>query len=423
MGPFAQARGVLVSQRSESGGDLLDRLRALAARREEFGTEAACPGDTTIDKVLSASEVVIRGRRTLMLGSNNYLGLTFHPEVRAAAHDALDRYGIGTTGSRAANGTLAIHTALERELASHFGKRHAIIFTTGYQANLSVIAGVCQTGNVVLVDADSHASIFDGARLSGATTIVFHHNAPEDLARKLARLPRGKRDRLVVVEGVYSVRGDVAPLKEIVALCREYGAYLLVDEAHSFGAYGMRGLGLAESEGVLDDVDFVVGTFSKALGGVGGFCVSNRPELESLRFLARSYVFTASSSAAMIEGVRVALRVIARDASLRDRLWENTRRLRAGLQAFGCPVGQSESPIVSIQVGNELVAITLWQRLLDAGIYVNIMVPPACPPDACLLRASCSAAHTAEEIDRAAAVISRVVREADVEHAAGTERD
>ena len=423
MGPSAQARGVLVSQRSESGGDLLDRLRALAARREEFGTEAACPGDTTIDKVLSASEVVIRGRRTLMLGSNNYLGLTFHPEVRAAAHDALDRYGIGTTGSRAANGTLAIHTALERELASHFGKRHAIIFTTGYQANLSVIAGVCQTGNVVLVDADSHASIFDGARLSGATTIVFHHNAPEDLARKLARLPRGKRDRLVVVEGVYSVRGDVAPLKEIVALCREYGAYLLVDEAHSFGAYGMRGLGLAESEGVLDDVDFVVGTFSKALGGVGGFCVSNRPELESLRFLARSYVFTASSSAAMIEGVRVALRVIARDASLRDRLWENTRRLRAGLQAFGCPVGQSESPIVSIQVGNELVAITLWQRLLDAGIYVNIMVPPACPPDACLLRASCSAAHTAEEIDRAAAVISRVVREADVEHAAGTESD
>ena len=414
---------MLVSQRSVSGGDLLDRLRALAVRREEFGAEAACPGDTSIDEVLSASEVVIRGRRTLMLGSNNYLGLTFHPEVRAAAHDAVDRFGIGTTGSRAANGTLAIHTALERELASHFGKRHAIIFTTGYQANLSVIAGVCQAGNALLVDADSHASIFDGARLSGATTIVFHHNASEDLARKLARLPSGKRDRLVVVEGVYSVRGDVAPLKEIVALCREYGAYLLVDEAHSFGAYGMRGLGLAEAEGILDDVDFVVGTFSKALGGVGGFCVSNWPELESLRFLARSYVFTASSSAAMIQGVRVALRVIARDPSLRERLWENTRRLRARLQAFGCPVGQSESPIVSIPIGNELAAITFWQRLLEAGIYVNIMLPPACPPDACLLRASCSAAHTAEQIDRAAAVISRVVREADVKHAAGTGSD
>jgi len=412
-----------VSQRSLSGGDLLDKLRVIAARRAEFGTEAACPGDTTVDEVLSASEVVIRGRRTLMLGSNNYLGLTFHPEVRAAARDAVDRYGIGTTGSRAANGSLAIHTSLERDLADHFGKRHAIIFTTGYQANLSIIAGVCQTGNVLLVDADSHASIFDGARLSGATTIVFHHNAPEDLARKMARLPSGKRDRLVVVEGVYSVRGDVAPLKEIVAVCREYGAYLLVDEAHSFGAYGARGLGLAESEGVLDDVDFVVGTFSKALGGVGGFCVSNRSELEGLRFLARSYVFTASGSAAMIEGVRAALRVIARDSSLRERLWENTRRLRAGLQALGGTVGQIESPIVSIPVGNELAAITLWQRLLEAGIYVNIMLPPACPPDACLLRASCSAAHTAGEIDHAAAVISRVVREADVHHAASTESD
>ena len=412
-----------MSQRGLSGGDLLDKLRVIAARRAEFGTEAACPGDTTVDEVLSASEVVIRGRRTLMLGSNNYLGLTFHPEVRAAARDAVDRYGIGTTGSRAANGSLAIHTSLERDLADHFGKRHAIIFTTGYQANLSVIAGVCQTGNVLLVDADSHASIFDGARLSGATTIVFHHNAPEDLARKMARLPRGKRDRLVVVEGVYSVRGDLAPLKEIVAVCREYAAYLLVDEAHSFGAYGARGLGLAESEGVLDDVDFVVGTFSKALGGVGGFCVSNRPELEGLRFLARSYVFTASGSAAMIEGVRAALRVIARDSSLRERLWENTRRLRAGLLALGGTVGQIESPIVSIPVGNEQAAITLWQRLLEAGIYVNIMLPPACPPDACLLRASCSAAHTDGEIDHAAAVISRVVREADVHHAASTESD
>ena len=412
-----------MSQRDLSGGDLLDKLRVIAARRAEFGTEAACPGDTTVDEVLSASQVVIRGRRTLMLGSNNYLGLTFHPEVRAAARDAVDRYGIGTTGSRAANGSLAIHTSLERDLADHFGKRHAIIFTTGYQANLSVIAGVCQTGNVLLVDADSHASIFDGARLSGATTIVFHHNAPEDLARKMARLPRGKRDRLVVVEGVYSVRGDLAPLKEIVAVCREYAAYLLVDEAHSFGAYGARGLGLAESEGVLDDVDFVVGTFSKALGGVGGFCVSNRPELEGLRFLARSYVFTASGSAAMIEGVRAALRVIARDSSLRERLWENTRRLRAGLLALGGTVGQIESPIVSIPVGNEQAAITLWQRLLEAGIYVNIMLPPACPPDACLLRASCSAAHTDGEIDHAAAVISRVVREADVHHAASTESD
>ena len=405
--------------RGASGADLLDKLRALAARRVEVDADAPFPGDTTIDEVINASEVVIRGRRTLMLGSNNYLGLTFHPEVRAAARDAIDRWGAGTTGSRVANGTLAIHTALERELATHFGKRHAVIFTTGYQANLSVVAGLCRTGDVAIVDADSHASIYDAARLSGATTIAFRHNSPDDLARKLARLPSGRRDRLVVVEGVYSVRGDAAPLKEISAVCREHGAYLMVDEAHAFGAYGARGLGLAESEGVLDAVDFIVGTFSKALGNVGGFCVSDQPELDSLRYLARSYIFTASGSPATVASVRAALRVIANDPSLRERLWANTRRLRARLEAGGCPVEPVESPIVSIPVGDELAAVTLWQRLLDAGVYVNVMLPPACPHGSCLLRASCSAAYTAEQIDRAANLIVGVVREAGIKRGAG----
>jgi 8-amino-7-oxononanoate synthase len=408
-----------VIPRGASGADLLDKLRALAARRVEVDADAPFPGDTTIDEVINASEVVIRGRRTLMLGSNNYLGLTFHPEVRAAARDAIDRWGAGTTGSRVANGTLAIHIALERELATHFGKRHAVIFTTGYQANLSVVAGLCRTGDVAIVDADSHASIYDAARLSGATTIAFRHNSPDDLARKLARLPSGRRDRLVVVEGVYSVRGDAAPLKEIAAVCREYDAYLMVDEAHAFGAYGARGLGLAESEGVLDAVDFIVGTFSKALGNVGGFCVSDQPELDSLRYLARSYIFTASGSPATIASVRAALRVIANDPSLRERLWANTRRLRARLEAGGCPVEPVESPIVSIPVGDELAAVTLWQRLLDAGVYVNVMLPPACPHGACLLRASCSAAYTAEQIDRAANLIVGVVREAGIKRGAG----
>jgi 8-amino-7-oxononanoate synthase len=408
-----------VIPRGASGADLLDKLRALAARRVEVDADAPFPGDTTIDEVINASEVVIRGRRTLMLGSNNYLGLTFHPEVRAAARDAIDRWGAGTTGSRVANGTLAIHIALERELATHFGKRRAVIFTTGYQANLSVVAGLCRTGDVAIIDADSHASIYDAARLSGATTIAFRHNSPDDLARKLARLPSGRRDRLVVVEGVYSVRGDAAPLKEISAICREHGAYLMVDEAHAFGAYGARGLGLAESEGVLDAVDFVVGTFSKALGNVGGFCVSDQPELDSLRYLARSYIFTASGSPATIASVRAALRVIANDPSLRERLWANTRRLRARLEAGGCPVEPVESPIVSIPVGDELAAVALWQRLLDAGVYVNVMLPPACPHGACLLRASCSAAYTAEQIDRAANLIVGVVREAGIKRGAG----
>ncbi len=395
-------------ERGPLGGDLLEKLRALVARRASF-EDVACPGDTLIEEVRGPGEVVVRGRPTLMFGSNNYFGLAFHPEVLAAARDAVDRYGSGTTGSRAANGTLVIHAALERELAAFFGKQGALIFTTGYQANLSMIAGLAGPDDVLLVDADSHASIYDAARLSGAPTLVFRHNSPESLARRLGRLPRGRRNRLVVVEGLYSMRGDVAPLKEILAVCREAGAYLLVDEAHSFGIYGARGVGLAEEHGVLAECDFIVGTFSKALGGVGGFCVSDHPELESLRFLARSYVFTASGSPATIAGVRAALGLIAANPGLRDRLWENTRRLRAGLAAAGCPIGAGDSPIVPILTGGEAATIRLWQRLLEAGVYVNIVVPPACREDACLLRASCSAAHAPEQIDAAVAAIARVL--------------
>ena len=399
-------------ERAADGADLLDKLRVLAARRAAFGPEVACPGDTIIDEVLGPCEVTIRGVRTLMLGSNNYFGLTFHPEVLAAARDALERHGSGTTGSRAANGTMAIHAALELDFARFFGKQRAMIFTTGYQANLSVIAALCGPDDVVLMDTDSHASIYDAARLSGAQTIVFRHNSPESLAQRLGRLPAGRRNRLVVVEGLYSMRGDVAPLREIVAACREAGAYLLVDEAHSFGVYGAGGRGCAEAQGVLADCDFTVGTFSKALVGVGGFCVSDHPELDSLRFLARSYVFTASGSPATIASVQAALRVVAREASLRDRLWANTRRLRAGLAARGCPIGAVESPIVPIVIGEEAVAIHVWQQLLDAGVYVNIIVPPVCRQDQCQLRASCSAAHTPEQIDRAVELIAKVMSKA-----------
>jgi 8-amino-7-oxononanoate synthase len=401
-----------MTERTADGGDLLDKLRAVAVRRASFGPDVSCPGDTVIDEVLGPCEVMIRGVRTLMLGSNNYFGLTFHPAVLAAAREAVDRYGSGTTGSRAANGSTVIHAALERDFARFFDKQRAMIFTTGYQANLSVIAGLCGPDDVVLMDADSHASIYDAARLSGAQTIVFRHNSPQSLAQRLGRLPAGRRNRLVVVEGLYSMRGDVAPLREIVAVCRAAGAYLLVDEAHSFGVYGAGGRGWAEEQGVLADCDFTVGTFSKALVGVGGFCVSNHPELDSLRFLARSYVFTASGSPGTIAGVQAALRVVARDASLRERLWANSRRLREGLAAHGCPVGSVQSPIVAIPIGEEATAIHVWQGLLDAGVYVNIVVPPVCGQDRCQLRASCSAAHTPQQIDRAVNVISGIMTKA-----------
>src|SRR5438105_2648316 len=239
--------------------DLLDKLRAIGRRQAGYDPGTAAPGLTVIDRVIGPCEVVIGGRPTLMFGSNNYLGLTLHPEIVRAAQNALAEYGAGTTGSRTANGTLAMHEELEREFADWFGKRHAMIFSTGYQANLSLIGGLCGPDDVILIDGDSHASIYDATRQTASQVVAFRHNSPESLRKKLERLPHGQRNRLVVAEGLYSIRGDVAPLRELVSVAREYGAYVLIDEAHSLGTFGPTGLGCAEAQGVLDHVDFVVG--------------------------------------------------------------------------------------------------------------------------------------------------------------------
>lgn len=388
--------------------DLLDKLQAVAQRVAAF-SDGPMPFDTVVEEVLGPTEVVIAGRRTLMCGSNNYFGLSFHPEVRAAARDAIDRDGAGTTGSRVANGTYAAHRRLEDAFAGIYGKRHALIFTTGYQANLGMISGLCSPEDSVLVDIESHASIYDGARLSGAQVFAFRHNSSADLARKLAKQPNGQRC-LVVVEGLYSISGEVAPLAEIVAACRNAGAVLMVDEAHSFGAYGPRGLGCAEAQGVLDEVDFVVGTFSKALAGVGGYCVSHHPELKLLHFTARPYVFTASGSPANIAGVEAALKLLSTDPAMRDRLWDNVRRVRAGLARMGFATSDTESPIVTIEIGTAERTVAMWRALLESGVYTNIVLPPACRQDGCLLRTSYSAAHTSEEIDYALAAFKTVGR-------------
>src|SRR5256885_2944947 len=371
--------------------DLLEKLRVVEQRAAAFADRSAMPGLTVIERVLGPCEVVVNGRPTLMFGSNNYLGLTLHPDVVAAARDAVAQYGTGTTGSRTANGTLAIHEELERQLADWFGKRHAIIFSTGYQANLSLIGGLCGAGDVILIDSDSHASIYDATRQAAAQVIGVRHNSAESLRKKLERLPAEERNRLVVVEGLYSIRGDVAQLRDIVAVRRAHGACLLVDEAHSLGTYGPTGLGCAEDQGVLDDVDFVVGTFSKSLAGIGGVCVSNHTELRALHFLARAYVFTASGSPSNIASVAAAVNVVRSHPELRELLWANVHRLRQGLRELGYVIGETESPIVPILIGDEARTIALWQRLLTEGLYVNVIVPPGCPVDECVLRASCSA--------------------------------
>jgi 8-amino-7-oxononanoate synthase len=388
--------------------DLLDKLRAIEKRRETFAGASAMPGATVIERVLGPCEVAIGGRPTLMFGSNNYLGLTMHADVMAAAREAVTEFGTGTTGSRTANGTLAIHEDLEREFTDWFGKRYGIIFSTGYQANLSLIGALCGPGDVILIDGDSHASIYDATRQTAAQVVAFRHNSPESLRKKLERLPAGQRNRLVVAEGLYSIRGDVAPLREIVDVCRTHQAYLLVDEAHSLGTYGETGLGCAEAQGVLSEVDFVVGTFSKSLAGIGGVCVSDHPELRALHFLARAYVFTASGSPSNIASVSAAVRVVREHPELRDRLWANVHLLRKGLQEIGYVIGDSASPIVPILIGDERRTVALWQELLTAGLYVNVILPPGCPQDDCVLRASCSAAHTAQDISRALGIFARV---------------
>ncbi len=388
--------------------DLLDKLRAVERRGIPFAGLSSMPGRTIIDGVLGPCEVVIQGRRTLMFGSNNYLGLTVHPDVIAAAQRAAAEYGAGTTGSRIANGSLAIHEALEQEFADWFGKRHAMIFSTGYQANLSLIGGLCGADDVILIDSDSHASIYDATRQTASQVVGFRHNSPESLRKKLERLPGRDTNRLVIVEGLYSIRGDVAPLAEIVDVCRAHGAYLMVDEAHSLGTYGEKGLGCAEAQGVLDRVDFVVGTFSKSLAGIGGVCVSDHPELRALHYLARAYVFTASGSPSNIASVSAALRIARDQPELRHRLWTNIRQLRRGLTDLGYAIGSSESPIVPVLTGDEQRTVALWHGLLTAGLYVNVIVPPGCPKDECVLRASCSAAHTAEQIVRALDIFARV---------------
>jgi len=391
--------------------DLLDKLQPIARRVAAFDANDARPFDTVIEEVLSTTEVLIGGRRTLMYGSNNYFGLTFHPEVVAAARSGLERFGTGTNGSRVANGTLGLHVELEADLARAFGKRAASVFSTGYQANLAVVSGLCGRDDVILLDTDSHASLYDAARLSGATVVVFKHNSPTALRRQLARLPRAGKNRLVVVEGLYSIRGDLAPLRDLAAVCRDGDAYLLVDEAHSFGVYGEKGLGWCEADGVLNEVDFVVGTFSKCLGNIGGFCVSDHAALRMLHFSARPYVFTASPTPATVAGVRAALAIALRDgARLRGTLWSNLRQIRAGLADLHYRVGADESPVVAIPIGDVELTVAAWRALVRAGLYTNLILPPGCPANECLLRLSVSSAHTAEQNERALQIFDKVGR-------------
>lgn len=395
--------------------DIFDKYLPLERRRRElFGETRDLPFALTVERLLSPTRALVGGREILLFGTNNYLGLTFDPAAIEAGIRALREWGTGTTGSRIANGTYVLHRQLEEAFARFLDRGTAIVFTTGYQANLATISGLAGPRDVILVDADSHASIYDGCRLSGATVIRFRHNDPEDLDRRLSRLGEVEGSVLVVVEGLYSMLGDVAPLPELCAVVRRHGAWLLVDEAHSFGVYGARGRGLAEAQGVEREVHFVAGTFSKSLGAVGGFAASDHPRFELLRIAARPYMFTASPSPATMASVLAILERIGREPELRTRLWDNARRLHAGLAELGFTLGAPVSPVVAVVLPDERTAVRAWQRLLAEGVYVNLALPPGTPGRRSLLRASVSAAHEPEEIEAALATFARIGRELDL---------
>jgi 8-amino-7-oxononanoate synthase len=328
------------------------------------------------------------------------MGITFDPECMDAACDAIKTFGTGTTGSRIANGTYGLHQALEEEIADFLGRRSAIVFSTGYQANLGMLAGLAGPKDTILMDSDSHSSMYDGCRLSGASVVRFRHNDPADLDRRLTRLGDDGGCRLVIVEGIYSMLGDRAPLREFVEVKKRHGAFLFVDEAHSLGVIGENGRGVAEEQGVEDEVDFVAGTFSKSLGSIGGYGASNHPKFDVLRFTSRPYMFTASPSPSNVASVLTALKRLRAEPERRQRLWNNARQLYDGLSGLGFEICAPMGPVIALKMPDETTAVQAWNLLLENGVYVNLALPPGTPNGACLLRCSLSAAHTAEQIDQ-----------------------
>ena len=390
--------------------DLLDKHKTIAERHARMMTMGVNAVGLTNDKILSPTRAMINGRETILAGTNNYMGITFDPDCVKAGQKAMAEFGTGTTGSRIANGSYALHKELEVELARFLKRKHCIVFTTGYQANLGMMSGLAGPKDTIFLDADSHSSIYDGCTLSGAKLVRFRHNDATDLDKRLTRSEGEEGGRLVVVEGIYSMLGDRAPLADFVEVKKKHGFQLLADEAHSFGVLGPHGRGLADEAGLEDDIDFIVGTFSKSVGAIGGFGAGNHPQFDTLRYAMRPYMFTASSSPASIATSLAAVKKLAAEPERRDRLRANSARLFAGFKGLGLAMGcDMVSPVIAVKCADEISTIAMWNALLEAGVYVNIALPPGTPNKLCLLRCSVSAAHSFDDIDKIIALFGKVV--------------
>jgi 8-amino-7-oxononanoate synthase len=352
-------------------------------------------------KPISESEdtvVVIEGQKRIMLGSNNYLGLTHHPKVLEAASRALSRYGSGCTGSRFLNGTLDLHEQLETSLAEFLGKEDCLVFSTGYSANLGLISGLVGRGDIVYLDKLDHASIVDGAKLSYGETERFNHGDLANLERRLER-NGPNRGAMVVVDGVYSMEGNIADVPGLSRISRKYGAALALDDAHAIGVLGPNGDGTAAHFGLTDEVDIIAGTFSKSLASIGGFVAASDSVIHYLRHHSRPLIFTASLPPANTAGVLAALQVLQQEPERRDQLWANTKHLQNGFRDLGFQIGPTETPIIPVLIGPLEKTFLMWRRLFDAGVFTNPVAPPAVPPSQCRLRTSVMATHSFEQID------------------------
>jgi 8-amino-7-oxononanoate synthase len=387
--------------RDDGGRDLFSKFDALIAERQALlDTGVRDPFGLVMEEVHSPVLATIRGKETILLGTYNYMGMTFDPDVIAAGKKALDDYGSGTTGSRVLNGTYQGHKEVEDALRDFYGTEHAMVFSTGYQANLGLMSTIAGREDYIILDADSHASIYDGCKLGDAQIVRFRHNSVEDLDKRLGRLPQ-QGGRLVVLEGVYSMLGDIAPLKEMVAVAKKHDAMIVVDEAHGMGFFGPNGRGVFEEAGVSDDIDFVVGTFSKSVGTVGGFVVSNHPKFEVLRLVCRPYVFTASLPPSVVATAATSIRKLKHAGAKREHLWKNSRRLHAGLRELGFNLAtkEPESAIIAVLLPDQQTTVLMWQALIEAGVYVNMARPPATPAGVFLLRCSLCAEHSDAQVE------------------------
>ena len=392
--------------------DLFSKFDPLIEQRAALlSTGITDPFSLVMDEVKSPTRAICNGRDTILLGTYNYMGMTFDDDVIEAGQQAMADYGAGTTGSRVLNGTFRDHKGVEEALKEFYAMDHAMVFSTGYQANLGIISTIAGKGDYVILDIDSHASIYDGCKMGDAEIVAFRHNDVEALEKRLKRLPP-EAGKLVVLEGVYSMLGDVAPLKEMIRVSKEAGAMVLVDEAHSMGFIGQHGRGVAEEQGVIDDVDFIIGTFSKSVGTVGGFCVSNHPKFEVLRLVCRPYVFTAALPPSVMASSIASIRKLMHGSNKRAHLWENSRNLHKGLRDLGFKLGTDapQSAIIAVIMPDLERGAMMWEALLHEGLYVNLARPPATPAGMTLLRCSLCAEHSADEVHEILARFERAGR-------------